>query len=340
MDEELEQLAVDHGIPPDEIYPVSALNDRINTLFESAPGIASIYVLGEITNCSTSSSGHRFFDLTDDGAKISCVMFGGHASDLDYELQDGDSVLAEGTVEYYEKAGHASLKVYDVTLVGDGVYHAEIRKRKKQLAEDGLFDADRKAAVPRMPERVGIVTSKHGAAVEDMIDAIHSRHPGIDILVKHAAVQGENALDDLIDGLEYIDTETDVDVVLIGRGGGSIEDLDAFNQEALVRAIDDCDTPVVSGVGHQTDQTLAGLAADRGAITPTAAGKHVAPRKMKRDRELDDLAERLDTVFQQFTMQKEREDQLQTAATRERLYQVAIIMLTLTVLVLFGVMLL
>lgn len=340
MDDEVQEVAAEHGIPQDEILPVSALNSRITDLFETAPEIASVHVLGEVTNLSTSADGHRFFTLKDDGAKIACVMFQGYADELEYDLQDGDSVLVEGTVEYYEAEGRASLKVYDVTLVGDGAYYAAIRKRKKQLAADGLFDEEHKAAVPRLPEQVGVVTSRHGSAVEDIIDAIHGRHPCIDIRVKHAAVQGDDATEELIAGVQYFDTETDVDVIVIGRGGGDIEALDAFNQESLVRAVSSCDTPVVSGVGHQTDTTLVGLAADYGAITPTAAGKQVAPRRDELERELDDLEERLDTAFQQFTARKERKEQLMQAASRERLYQVVIVILVLVLLVLFGVVLL
>lgn len=340
MEEKLAQIEEDYSIPPADILTVSELNDHINDLFEAAPDIASIHLLGEVSNLSRSSNDHLFLDLKDADARVSCVMFNDTTEQLEYELKDGDEILVRGTAEYYEKQGNTSFKIKDVYPVGEGKYYAEIRKRMKKLEKEGLFDTTHKKEVPLLPETVGLVTSKESAAVQDMVNAIHDHYPDVDIYVKHATVQGKHAVDDLTKGLTFFDEEFDVDVIVVGRGGGSIEDLQAFNSEAFARAVFDCDTPVVSGVGHRTDETITGYVTDHGAITPTAAGKYVVERKEVLERELDELEDRVRDTYKEFKEKEEQKKELSAALTRERAYQLTIAVQLLIIAVLLGVILL
>lgn len=324
MEETLQEIETEHGIPPADILSVSDLNTYIADKVDTDPELADIYILGEVSNCSHSSRNHVFFDLKDDDAAVSCVIFSNTYQQLDCELEDGDQVLVKGTAEFYNKNGSISVKVRNVLPVGDGIYYQQLRKRIKKLRKEGLFEDKHKQSIPELPERIGVVTSTEGAAVQDIIDAIHDRYPAVDIFLRHAAVQGKHAEDDIINGIQFFDNQFDVDVIVVGRGGGSIEDLQAFNQESVAREIFNADTPIVSGVGHRTDETITGYIADRGAITPTAAGKAAVPDKTQLLRELENLETELDDAIKQYETQKEQKKQLDIALSRERKYQVAL----------------
>ncbi len=340
MEEKLAEIEEEHAIPPADVFTVSDLNDHVNGIIEAEPGLADVDLLGEVSNCSTSSSGHLFLDLKDEDSKVSCVMFSGHCEDLEYELKDGDEILVQGTAEYYEKQGAVSFKIRDVLPVGEGKYYAELRKRKKKLKKEGLFKERHKQAIPELPERVGVITSKDGAAVRDMVDAIHDQYLDVDVYVKHAAVQGEDAVDDLTAGIDFFDDRFDVDVIVLGRGGGSIEDLQAFNSEALARAIFDADTPIVSGVGHRTDETIAGYVADAGTITPTAAGKQAVASKQDLLRQIENLEDRLRDQHRKYTTVQETQDKLEMALSRDQKYKVIIAVQFIVIAILLGVILL
>lgn len=340
MEDKLAEIEEEHEIPPADVYTVSDLNDRIDGLVEAEPELADMYLLGEVSNCNTSSSGHMFLTLKDENSQVSCVMFSGHREKLDYELKDGDEILVQGTAEYYEKDGAISFKIRNVYPVGDGKYFAELRKRMKKLKKEGLFDRTHKQDTPDFPERIGIVTSRESAAVRDMVNAIHDRFPTVDVYVKHAAVQGENAVNDLVEGIAFFNDRFDVDVIVIGRGGGSIEDLQAFNSEELARTVFNSDVPVVSGVGHRTDETITGYVADSGTITPTAAGEQAVASKQKLERRIETLEDRLRDRYKKFKTVEKQKRQLELAMSREQKYRAIIAIQFIIIVILLGVILL
>ncbi len=340
MEEKFAEIEDEHGVPPADVLTVTDLNHHINGLVEAEPALADVYLLGEVSNCSESSSGHMFLDLKDEKSKVSCVMFRGHYGKLDYDLEDGDEILVQGTAEYYEKHGSVSFKIRTVYPVGEGKYYAELRKRIKKLRKEGLFDEKYKQDIPELPERIGLVTSTESAAVCDMVNAIHDQFPEVDIYVKHAAVQGENAVDDLIEGIDFFDERYDVDVIVIGRGGGSIEDLQAFNSEDLARTIFEADVPVVSGVGHRTDETITGYVADSGEITPTAAGKRAVASRNDLLKTVENMEDRLRERYRKFRTVEKKKKQLELALSREQKYKAIIAVQTVIIAVLLGVILL
>lgn len=324
MEDTLAQIEDEYEVAPADVLTVSDLNSHIGDKVDTDPDLADIYLLGEVSNLSESSSGHVFLDLKDEHSKVDCVIFSGTWNKMDYEMKDGDEVLVKGTAEYYQKNGSVSVKIRKVYPVGEGIYYKELRKRIKKLKQEGLFDEKHKQPIPDLPEKVGIVTSTEGAAVQDMVNSTHERFPEIDIYVKHAAVQGKHAVDDIVEGIAFFDEQFDVDVIIVGRGGGSIEDLQAFNTEDVARAIFNAETPIVSGVGHRTDETIAGYVADYGAITPTAAGKVITPRKAKLERDLEELEDNLRQAVKGFKTKKTQQNKLELALSREQKYKVAL----------------
>lgn len=258
---------------------VSQLNEYANTLLTENPLLKNIVVKGEISNYIHHKSGHRYFSLKDAGAAVACVMFSHAGNGLDFEPKDGDKVLAAGYVGVYKKDGRYQLYVKSMDREGKGSLFERFEAVKQKLYKEGLFDPRRKKKLPMLPRRVGIVTSHQGAAVQDMINIISRRFPGVDIVIYPAKVQGEGAHLTIMEGIAYFNHVGDVDVMIVGRGGGSLEDLWAFNEEPLARAIAASRVPVISAVGHETDFTIADFAADLRAPTPSAAAELCVPMK-------------------------------------------------------------
>lgn len=256
---------------------VSALNGYIKSMMERDDFLSSVAIYGEISNFKRNISGHLYFSLKDEGAAVSAVMFKSAASRLSFMPSDGMKVRIYGRVSLYEKTGQ--YQVYVETMRADGV--GELARAyealKRKLEAEGLFASERKKPLPSMPKRIGIVTSPTGAAIRDMINVTGRRYPLADIVIFPAAVQGADAPLELRTGIEYFNAMMNVDVIIIGRGGGSIEDLWGFNDEALVRAVAASRIPVISAVGHETDFTLCDFAADRRAPTPSAAAEIAVP---------------------------------------------------------------
>ncbi len=261
----------------DGAVTVSALNGYIKSLMESDGFLAAVSVMGEISNFKRNSSGHLYFSLKDEGAAISAVMFRGAASRLGFIPYDGMKVTLYGRVSLYEKSGQYQVYAETMTVDGEGELARAYERLKRQLESEGLFDSSKKRPIPRMPKRIGIVTSPTGAAIRDMLDVTRRRYPLCDILIFPSAVQGSEAPLELLSGIEYFSAMKNVDVVIIGRGGGSMEDLWAFNDERLVRAVAASEVPVISAVGHEVDFTLCDFAADRRAPTPSAAAEIAVP---------------------------------------------------------------
>jgi len=240
-------------------------------------GLARLWVEGEISNLARPASGHMYFSLKDDGAQIRAAFFRQRQRGPTIQLKDGDKVLAYGRVSIYEARGDYQLIVEQIEPAGEGALKREYDKLRLKLAAEGLFDEDRKQPLPKLPQRIGVITSPSGAAVRDILTVLRRRFPSVPVTIYPAAVQGDAAPGELIAALADAVRRDDCDVLIMGRGGGSIEDLWAFNNEQLARAIAACPIPLVSAVGHEVDFTIADFVADVRAPTPTAAAALVVP---------------------------------------------------------------
>ena len=259
------------------IGSVSRVNNYIKRLLDSKPVLNNIWVKGEISNCKRHSSGHIYLTLKDESSVLKAVMFRGPASTLDFEPVDGTTVIAHGRISVYEAGGSYQLYIEDMALDGIGDLYREFEKLKAKLQEEGLFDNKFKKPLPKFPKRIGVATAPTGAAVRDIINVITRRYPMAEILIYPTLVQGNGAKESIVSAIEYFDSTKAVDTIIVGRGGGSIEDLWAFNEECVARAIFACKTPIISAVGHETDFTIADFVADFRAPTPSAAAEVSVP---------------------------------------------------------------
>jgi exodeoxyribonuclease VII large subunit len=259
----------------DTVLSVSELTRKIKLLLER--DIGQVTISGEISNFHRHSSGHLYFTLKDDQAQLSAVMFRGAALSTFFRPENGMEVVCRGTISVYEPRGQYQLIVSDMQPRGAGALQAAFERLRKRLHEEGLFDEDRKRPLPPYPRRIALVTSPTGAAIRDMISVIHRRNPSIEIVVVPVQVQGAGAAEQIARAIGDCNAFGDLDIILTGRGGGSIEDLWAFNEEVVARAIAASRIPVVSAVGHEVDVTIADYVADVRAATPSVAGEIVAP---------------------------------------------------------------
>ncbi len=270
---------------------VSQLNRQAKTLLES--GLARLWVEGEISNLARPASGHLYFSLKDKSAQVRAAFFRQRQRGPTIGLKDGDQVLVYGRVSIYEARGDYQLIVEQLEPAGEGALKRQFEVLKKMLAAEGLFDEDRKQDLPAMPDRIGVITSPTGAAIRDIISVLRRRFPSIPVLIYPAAVQGDAAPPELIAALETAVRRDECDVLIIGRGGGSLEDLWAFNDEKLARAIAKSPIPIVSAVGHEVDFTIADFVADVRAPTPSGAAELVVPDRHDWLRSINSLATRI-----------------------------------------------
>ena len=280
-----------------EVLSVSGLNNLIKGIFDSNRVLSSVSVRGEISNFKAHSSGHLYFSLKDDGGQIRSVMFRGSASILRFVPENGMRVIAQGSVTVYPKDGSYQLYVSYMQPDGIGALYLAYEQLKQRLEAEGLFSDESKRPIPRYPKRVGVITSPTGAAVRDIINVITRRSPGVEIYLYPALVQGDGAEESLIRALDYFDRTQSVDTVIIGRGGGSIEDLWAFNGERLARRIFAATVPIISAVGHQTDFTIADFVADMRAPTPSAAAELAVPDSRELGMRILNLSDRCDMAL-------------------------------------------
>ncbi len=258
-------------------FTIIEITSHIRDLMESDATLQDLWVQGEVSNSSRPKSGHMYFTLKDDKASLRCVMWRHQVERLAYVPQDGDFVEAHGSINVYEMGGQYQLYADLIRPAGEGQLFQEFQRLKEKLEKEGLFDPDRKRPIPLRPLCIGIVTSPTGAALRDMLNTLRRRYPLVQVVLSPAAVQGEDAPQELISALQALNTYVSPDVILLGRGGGSIVDLWAFNHEGLARAIAASKAPVISGVGHETDFTIADFVADLRAPTPTAAAELAVP---------------------------------------------------------------
>ena len=278
------------------IYSVSQVNAYLGSMFREDYLLRRIRIRGEASNVKYHSSGHVFFTLKDEGASIQAVVFSGRRQGLPFRLSDGQRVVAEGSVEVYEKGGSYRLSAFSVAEDGRGDLFQAFLKLKKELEEMGMFAPEYKKPIPAWCFKVGIVTAETGAAIRDIVNVSTRRNPYVQLVLCPAKVQGEGAAESICRGIEILD-RYGVDVIIAGRGGGSIEDLWAFNEELVARAIFSCGTPVISAVGHETDFTIADFAADLRAPTPSAAAELAVADISRLFADLDSASRRLSDLF-------------------------------------------
>lgn len=261
----------------EKIYTVAQVNGYIKRLFVSDYALNNIYIKGEVSNCKYHSSGHIYFTLKDGSSAISCVMFAGaRMTGLTFRLTDGQSVVAGGNVSVYERDGKYQLYAKELFLHGAGALYEEYERLKQKLYEEGLFDMERKKPIEKFPKKIGIVTASTGAAIRDIESIAKRRNPYVQLVLYPAKLQGIGASESIVRGIKRLD-QMNMDTIIIGRGGGSIEDLWAFNEEIVARAIFRAKTPIISGTGHETDTTIADYVADLRAPTPSAACELAIP---------------------------------------------------------------
>ena len=261
----------------ERILSVSQVNGHISRLIDGDYVLKRICLRGEISNCKYHSSGHIYFSMKDSSSQIRCAMFArDRGRGLNFRLEDGQSVIARGRVSAYEKGGYYSFIAGQIELEGRGDLYIRYEQLKKDLYRKGYFDEGRKKALPPYPEKVGIVTASTGAAIQDIVSTVRRKNPYVQLYLYPAKVQGEGAASSVAAGIRFLD-RFGTDIIIIGRGGGSIEDLWAFNEIEVADAIYHADTPIISGTGHETDTTIADYCADVRAATPTAAANLAVP---------------------------------------------------------------
>lgn len=254
------------------VYTVKQVNAYIKNMFTQDFMLNRIYVKGEVSNCKYHTSGHIYFSLKDESGTIACVMFAGQRGGLSFHMREGQQIIVLGSVNVYERTGSYQLYAQEIRLDGEGTLYEKYQMLKQELEEMGMFAPEYKKAIPRYAKRIGVVTAPTGAAVRDIMNISARRNPYVQLLLYPAQVQGEGAKESIVRGIRMLETKN-VDVIIVGRGGGSIEDLWAFNDECVAREIFDCQVPVISAVGHETDVTIADYVADLRAPTPSAAAE-------------------------------------------------------------------
>lgn len=334
------------AVEPDarEVLSVSQLNDRIASVVQDTPALNGVRCIGEVTDLHKNSTA-LYFTFTDGEAELPCMIWANRYREMDADLEDGTEVILEGDIDYWVEGGKIDLKPWEVIVVGDGDQAAAVERLRSELEERGWFDDEQKQRPPAFPERVGVVTSLRGDARYDIQNAIHEQDPTVDILIKDATVQGSDAPTSIANGIHHLDRSEDVDAIIVGRGGGSDSNLQAFNTERVAEAIFTANTPVVTAIGHTDDRLIADQVTDVATITPTAAGEYIVnSREEFLAGEITPLAQKLDAAYETFQQEHEHEQELaeavDEAAAPEGLspvyYKAAIAVLVLLLLVITG----
>ena len=291
------------------VYSVGQVNRYVKNMFIQDYVLRKVYVKGEVSNCKYHTSGHIYFSLKDETGVLSCVMFAGQRRGLAFRMKDGDRVVVGGAVDVYERDGRYQMYAKEITLEGAGALYERFLALKAELEEMGMFAPEYKQPIPRFIRRLGVVTAPTGAAVQDIRNISLRRNPYLQIILYPALVQGDGAADSIVKGIRMLD-EAGVDTIIVGRGGGSIEDLWAFNEEKVARAIFECRTPIISAVGHEVDFTIADFVADLRAPTPSAAAELA----------VDDMAQVMYTLYQE-RFQRDMREKIEFQRVRLGQYQ-------------------
>ena len=280
-------------IPTQKIYSVQELTEIFRTLLASEPTLQDLWIEGEISNFARPSSGHIYFTLKDEASQIKCAMFRSVASQIRFPLKSGDAVLVHGRLSIYDRGSEYQIIADRIEPAGVGMLQLAFERLKEQLAAEGFFDSAHKKPLPKFPRKIGIVTSATGAVIRDILRMLQKRYPAVKVFLFPTLVQGEDAAAEIAHAITCLNRMPGIDLLIVGRGGGSIEDLWAFNEEIVARAIFDSQIPVVSAVGHETDFTIADFVADHRAPTPSAAVEHIVPDQQELRRQIAELELRL-----------------------------------------------
>jgi len=277
----------------DNIYSVSQISNYLEALFSTDEVLQDLWVKGEVSNFYQANSGHMYFTIKDEDAQLKTVMFRYKSKGIDFELEDGMEIAVHGYINIYKVRGEYQLYADEIIPEGKGSLYEAFEKLKKKLKEEGLFAEEHKKKIPMIPKKIGIVTSPTGAAIRDMLSVVDRRFEHVSILIVPSLVQGDKAADQIVAGINYLNSRDDIDLIIVSRGGGSIEDLWPFNEEKVARAIFSSEIPVISGVGHETDFTIADFVADLRAPTPSAAAELAIGNREEIENRLDNLSRRL-----------------------------------------------
>ena len=280
-------MQLEFSMPTRTVHSVSEITNHLKRLIEQHPPFKNVWVQGQVSNCSHAGSGHIYFTLKDEQNQINCVIWRSSATRLRFLPKHGEEILAQGKISVYGPQGKYQITVSKVEPLGIGALQRAFEELKLRLADEGLFDNIHKKPLPEFPRKIGVVTSGTGAAFQDICEQLRKRYPLAEVLLHPSLVQGDGAAREIADALQAMNQRDDIDVLIVGRGGGSIEDLWAFNEESVARAIFASTIPVVSAVGHETDYTISDMVADHRAPTPSAAIEHIVPDQ-------DELFARLD----------------------------------------------
>ena len=280
-------MQLEFSIPTKIVRSVSEITNSLKKLIEQHPPFKNVWVQGQVSNCSRAGSGHIYFTLKDEQNQINCVIWRSSVTRLPFLPKHGEEILAQGKISVYGPQGKYQITVSKVEPLGIGALQRAFEELKLRLADEGLFDNIHKKPLPKFPRKIGVVTSATGAAFQDICKQLHKRYPLAEVLLHPTLVQGDGAPEGLVNALQVMNTRDDIDVLIVGRGGGSIEDLWAFNEEIVARAIFGSTIPVVSAVGHETDYTISDMVADHRAPTPSAAIEHIVPDQAELFAQLD-----------------------------------------------------
>ena len=309
----------------DEYLTVSQVNAYINRMLKYDRNLQNIYIRGEISNYKTYPSGHSYFTLKDEKSQIPAVMFKGRKHSLKFQPEDGMKVIIKGKIEVYERDGKYQLYATTITEDGIGELHIAFEQLKKKLDSEGLFDDAHKKEIPKYPQRIGVVTARTGAAIRDIITTIKRRYPYCEVLVFSTLVQGEMAANQIVRQIRHAQ-QFDIDTLIVGRGGGSIEDLWPFNEEIVAREIYACEIPVISAVGHEIDWTISDFVADIRAATPTAAAEIAVPEISEVKYKLNQLTQRTNKAINEKLIQNKQKieniSQKQIFKNPESIYEI------------------
>ena len=298
---------------PRTIFSVTEITNKLSRIIEQQPQLQNVWVRGQISNLSRPASGHIYFTLKDGKSNIKGVLWRSSASRLKFLPRDGDEVLVQGGISIYAASSNYQIIVNDIEPIGVGALQRAFEELKLKLSDEGLFDSDHKKPLPKFPKKVGVITSETGAAIQDINQQLQKRYPLVELLLYPTLVQGDRAATQIAHAIRSMNTRADIDVLIVGRGGGSIEDLWAFNEEIVARAIFNSEIPVVSAVGHETDFTISDMVADHRSPTPSAAVEHVVPDRLELLVHLNGVKNRLnELMIRRFTTQHAEIDVLES----------------------------
>lgn len=297
-----------------KVIAIWELNGYVNRLLEDDYMLSDIWLAGEISNCKYHQSGHVYFTLKDERASISAVLFARDAKLVPFKLIEGMKVYARAHIALYEKSGMYQAYIHSIEQQGIGSLYEEFEKLKKRLLEEGLFEEAHKKAIPSFPRKVGVITSSTGAAIKDILQVAKRRNPAVEMIIYPVHVQGKLSAPEMVNAIKLANLHKKVDVIILARGGGSIEDLWSFNEEIVAKAIFDSDLPVVSGIGHEVDFTIADFVSDKRAPTPSAAAELVVPSREQYMQQIQRSKEHLHAILSH--MIKAKKTQLNALTTR------------------------